>query len=145
MFPASKKVSFRAPLTETIWNIKFTMAHSDIDTSSTPMKLEAPVPTLVTQSEEQVDVDDVEGSTRESVPLSIQTGEKRESSDEDDSDTCPVTPVAGRRKRHREWRWTLGVVESGGKEDGLNHILPDRALIFDEDDGVGGGCQAALA
>jgi len=34
-------------------------------------------------------------------------GEKRDSSDED-SDTCPETPVAGRRKRRREWVWTLG-------------------------------------
>jgi hypothetical protein len=36
-------------------------------------------------------------------------GDKRDSSEsEDDSDTCPQTPVAGRRKRSRDWRWTLG-------------------------------------
>jgi len=49
-------------------------------------------------------------------------GEKRESSDED-SDTCPETPVAGRRKRRREWVWTLGPVDkstfSTGPEDPL--------------------------
>lgn len=38
-----------------------------------------------------------------------QVGEKRDSSsDESDSDKCPETPVAGRRKRVREWTWTLG-------------------------------------
>jgi len=39
-------------------------------------------------------------------------GGKRESSsdEEDESATCPATPVAGRRKRHRQWRWTIAPV-----------------------------------
>jgi hypothetical protein len=42
---------------------------------------------------------------------SPRTGEKRDSSSsEDESDTCPQTPVAGRRKRSRDWRWTLGTL-----------------------------------
>lgn len=47
-----------------------------------------------------------------------QVGGKRDSSsdDENESDSCPATPVAGRRKRHRQWRWTLGPV--GGSADG---------------------------
>ncbi|KIW01087.1 uncharacterized protein PV09_07374 [Verruconis gallopava] len=43
--------------------------------------------------------------TRRSSP---RTGDKRDSSSESDSDSCPETPVAGRRKRRREWVWTLG-------------------------------------
>jgi len=41
---------------------------------------------------------------------SAQTGDKRDSSSESDSDACPETPVAGRRKRRREWVWTLGTL-----------------------------------
>ncbi|KAK5136888.1 hypothetical protein LTR08_001810 [Meristemomyces frigidus] len=136
IFPAAKKVSFRAPLTETIWNMKFTMAHSDIETSSTITTLETPAPKLAISLKvfEQVDVDDNEVSTRECPTLpSSQTGEKRESSDEEDSDTCPATPVAGRRKRHRQWRWTLGNAESAGKDVGSEHTLPDRSFAGDCD------------
>lgn len=46
-----------------------------------------------------------------------QTGDKRDSSDESDSDTCPETPVAGRRKRQREWIWTLGPLPGSSLED----------------------------
>ncbi|KAJ8106731.1 hypothetical protein OPT61_g9349 [Boeremia exigua] len=46
-------------------------------------------------------------TTRQRKPPRL--GDKRDSSEsEDDSDTCPQTPVAGRRKRSRDWRWTLG-------------------------------------
>lgn len=31
---------------------------------------------------------------------------------EDDYETDPKTPVAGRRKRQREWTWTLGPLPS---------------------------------
>lgn len=48
---------------------------------------------------------------------SPQTGEKRESSDEEDSDTCPATPVAGRKKRHREWVWTLDPIKTAAPTD----------------------------
>jgi hypothetical protein len=41
---------------------------------------------------------------------SPQTGDKRDSSSESDSDTCPETPVAGRRKLNRDWVWTLGTL-----------------------------------
>ncbi|KAE9969203.1 hypothetical protein EG328_007000 [Venturia inaequalis] len=41
---------------------------------------------------------------------SPRTGEKRDSSSESDSDTCPETPVAGRRKLNRDWVWTLGTL-----------------------------------
>lgn len=41
---------------------------------------------------------------------SPQIGDKRDSSSESDSDACPETPVAGRRKRRREWVWTLSTL-----------------------------------
>jgi hypothetical protein len=43
-------------------------------------------------------------------------GDKRDSSSESDSDSCPETPVAGPRKRRREWVWTLGPIPTGGGE-----------------------------
>ncbi|KAF2497780.1 hypothetical protein BU16DRAFT_424753, partial [Lophium mytilinum] len=46
------------------------------------------------------------------------TGDKRDSSSSEDSDSedsCPETPVAGRRKRRREWVWTLGPIGNGSK------------------------------
>ncbi len=63
------------------------------------------------------------------LAVTPRTGDKRDSSDEEDSDTCPATPIAGRRKRHRQWRWTLGPTGSrAGEEDGVSED--------DADDGV---------
>lgn len=50
------------------------------------------------------------GRNRLKTPRSPKTGEKRDSSSESDSDTCPETPVAGRRKLNRDWVWTLGTL-----------------------------------
>ena len=48
----------------------------------------------------------------EPIITSSPAGLKREpSDDEEDNDSCPATPVAGRRKRHRQWVWTLGPIE----------------------------------
>jgi hypothetical protein len=48
-------------------------------------------------------------SISQQSPSSTPTGSKRDSSsDEDSDDSCPETPVAGRRKRQRDWTWTLG-------------------------------------
>jgi len=116
MFPTPKKVAFRAPLTEDIRTTKYIMAHSDIESSSSTIStLELPSPVYVTGTaagKEETRIDEKKGEVGEREASSPQTGEKRESSDEEDSDTCPSTPVAGRRKRHRQWRWTLGPVES---------------------------------
>ncbi|KAK4506794.1 hypothetical protein PRZ48_000527 [Zasmidium cellare] len=117
MFPAAKKVAFKAPLTEDIQTIKYTMRHSDIESStSTISTLElSPSDNSSTVDEDDEDDEDekvetVEVEKKESS--SPHTGDKRESSDEedDDSDSCPATPVAGRKKRHRDWRWTLGPI-----------------------------------
>ncbi|KAH6619025.1 hypothetical protein C7974DRAFT_379137 [Boeremia exigua] len=131
MFPAEKRVSFRTPLEEEIKTVKYTLANSDLESSSSTLTLdststespasepEAPathrpvVPKLVKPSlsfqslPETKPTITIESSARQRKPPRL--GDKRDSSEsEDDSDTCPQTPVAGRRKRSRDWRWTLG-------------------------------------
>lgn len=113
MFPAAKKVAFKAPLTEDIQTTKYTMRHSDIESStSTISTLElSPAEKASTTDSDDCDKAEVTVEAEKKESLSPQTGDKRESSDEEeDSDSCPNTPVAGRKKRHRAWRWTLGPV-----------------------------------
>lgn len=102
VFSATKKVLFRAQLTEDIETTKFTMRHPDIEV----------VPTGVTDGgdeQQRTETQDNCEAGEPSTSHSPRSGEKRDSSDEE-SDTCPATPVAGRRKRDRQWRWTLGHV-----------------------------------
>jgi hypothetical protein len=112
MFPAPKKVAFRAVLEEEIKNEMYTLRHSDIETQ--------PIEVDTASSKDDEDDEDDENTneeaneiapTQQAQAISPKTGEKRDFSDEEDSDTCPATPVAGRRKRHRQWRWTLGPKE----------------------------------
>ena len=127
MFPSAKKVAFKAPLTEEIKTTKYTMAHADIDSSvSTMSTLELPeqeYPVKQAAMEEQPE-EEGEAASQEMTPPPPQTGEKRESSDEedeeDDSNSYPTTPIAGRRKRHRQWVWTLGPVEPAAEDTQLN-------------------------
>ncbi|KAK4555537.1 hypothetical protein LTR86_007290 [Recurvomyces mirabilis] len=137
MFPPAKKVAFQAPLTEDIRNTKYTMAHSDIDSSSSTIStLALPPPKfdLTHDNQEEGDVDPAtEVTEREtSATTSPQTGEKRESSDEEDSDTCPVTPVAGRRKRHRQWVWTLAPLKPTAETN--EEVKSTTTTINDVDD-----------
>ncbi|KAF2431998.1 hypothetical protein EJ08DRAFT_569273, partial [Tothia fuscella] len=105
-FPAEKKVSFKDPLIEEIHNEKYTRRHSDI--------LDSPESaSTLSLSTDSISTDSISTdlSSTESVALKIKSpklGDKRDSSSESDSDTCPETPVAGRRKRQRDWVWTLG-------------------------------------
>lgn len=112
MFPATKKVAFRAPLTEDIQTTKYTMKHSDIESStSTISTLELSPPEEAPATNEEAEQPESTVEVEKKGPSSPQTGDKRESSDEEeDTDSCPATPVAGRNKRHREWRWTLGPI-----------------------------------
>lgn len=116
MFPATKKVAFKEPLTEDVKTTHFTLRHSDIESStSTISTLElSPPNTEAKQSTLEQDHKESQEDHDQSHPSSPQTGDKRESSDEEDSDggSCPATPVAGRRKRHRQWVWTLASGES---------------------------------
>ncbi|KAJ4335572.1 hypothetical protein N0V95_008868 [Ascochyta clinopodiicola] len=135
MFPAEKRVSFRTPLEEEIKNVNYTWANSDMESSSSTLtsldststdsastesestatqysaapKLQLSKPSLSLQPSTQAKpvVSTIESSSTQRKPPRL--GDKRDSSEsEDDSDTCPQTPVAGRRKRSRDWRWTLG-------------------------------------
>jgi hypothetical protein len=116
MFPAPKKVAFRSPLTEDVHTTKYTLRHSDIDSScSTISTLEL---TPAEDNESSTSDSSSDRSHASSPPRSRssspRTGDKRESSDEEDStdESCPTTPVAGRRKRQRHWVWTLGPIDS---------------------------------
>ncbi|TLD36923.1 hypothetical protein E2P81_ATG02705 [Venturia nashicola] len=66
-------------------------------------------------------------------PRSPQTGEKRDSSSESDSDTYPETPVAGRRKLNRDWVWTLGTLPGQSPQnstDGSTTSTPSSSASF---------------
>jgi len=133
MFPAQKHVSFRSPLEEEITTVKYTLAHSDLESSISTLSSLASAASNDSDSDASAMHHSLSsGSPSKSHDLSPSTqamsqprdataskslhdcpsprvGEKRDSSSsEDDSDSCPETPVAGRRKRTRHWRWTLG-------------------------------------
>ncbi|KAM3418812.1 hypothetical protein BST61_g4780 [Cercospora zeina] len=140
MFPAPKKVAFREPLTEDVKTTRFTLRHSDIESStSTISTLE------LTPSDSEVDQDTKEQDNKRpdqpdrrpatTSPPSPHTGDKRESSDEEesDSDSCPATPVAGRRKRHRQWVWTLGPVD--GEEKSRSYQQNEIIVVDAEHEG----------
>lgn len=125
MFRVPKKVSFRTNLTEEIRTERYTMAHSDLESSTSsistlilpplqyPAHDDSTKPSVVDHGAEGglAKTDELE---KDSMPeqRSPHTGDKRESSDEEDSDVCPSTPVTRMNKRPREWVWTLGPVKS---------------------------------
>ncbi|KAF2447284.1 hypothetical protein P171DRAFT_483330 [Karstenula rhodostoma CBS 690.94] len=133
LFPAEKRVSFRAPLEEEIKTVKYTLAHSDIESSVSTISSLATTSSEESETATPLSINTKPTSTASptlSIPsssssssssfASLQTsprpggpraGDKRDSSDSD-SDSCPETPVAGRRKRRRDWRWTLGPLPS---------------------------------
>merc|ERR1712072_356735 len=111
MFPAQKRVAFKAPLTEEITTTKYTMAHADL-VSASPTNSTLDLPQARYPKADMHPKEMVKGEHREAeTTASPRAGDKR-GSDEEDSDTCPATPVAGRRKKDRQWRWTLGPIRS---------------------------------
>ncbi|KAF2017067.1 hypothetical protein BU24DRAFT_407145 [Aaosphaeria arxii CBS 175.79] len=136
LFPAEKKVSFRTPLEEEIKTTKYTLAHSDLESSISSNSTISSIETATSSSDsssaslsiQTASSSEASSSSNASSPPRGQdarfssldtsprlggprTGDKRDSSDSD-SDSCPETPVAGRRKRRRDWRWTLGPLPS---------------------------------
>ena len=108
MFPTPKKVAFRAPLVEEIRNIEYTLRHSDIlSPSSEDSKLELSPPKKGARK-------DASDYQEEGAKLAADQAEDDE--DEDENESVPATPVAGRRKRDRQWTWTLGPVSSTSQE-----------------------------
>ncbi|KAJ4368858.1 hypothetical protein N0V83_005940 [Neocucurbitaria cava] len=137
MFPAEKRVSFRTPLEEEIKTVKYTLAHSDIASSSATL---SSIATAASTDSSESDASAVKHSVSPTAsssttskgpalahalpserssstfssldssprPKAPRVGDKRDSSSSEDDSDCPETPVAGRRKRRRDWRWTLG-------------------------------------
>ncbi|OAK93655.1 hypothetical protein IQ06DRAFT_235897 [Phaeosphaeriaceae sp. SRC1lsM3a] len=132
MFPAEKRVSFRTPLEEEITTVKYTLAHSDIEASvstlsslgsstSSDSSTTAVHHSLTSDASTKISLSASDRSAASSTessprPKEPRAGDKRDSSSsEDDSDSCPDTPVPGRRKRTRDWRWTLGPISGSDK------------------------------
>ncbi|KAK6399170.1 hypothetical protein LTR95_019461 [Oleoguttula sp. CCFEE 5521] len=131
MFPTAKRVAFKAPLEEEIHTERYTFRNSDIESSSSTISTLELTPSDRSKAKDQVDDEASHLGEKPERDLSVKaptmTGEKREADeDEGDSDTCPATPVAGRRKRDREWVWTLGPVKSDEPAATDVHIADDE-------------------
>ncbi|OQO12991.1 hypothetical protein B0A48_02455 [Cryoendolithus antarcticus] len=133
MFPTAKRVAFKAPLEEEIHTERYTFRNSDIESSSSTISTLELTPSDRSKAKDQVDDEASHLGEKPEGDLSVKaptmTGEKREADedeDEGDSDTCPATPVAGRRKRDREWVWTLGPVKSDEPAATDVHIADDE-------------------
>ncbi|KAL0258851.1 hypothetical protein SLS55_006355 [Diplodia seriata] len=172
MFPAAKRVSFRTNLTEDIVTTKFTMAHSDIESSASTISslasdsntneadsdVTGPVSgptaatttttttTLPSRTAAKLDLQlskPAPAAAPAPAPVLLATAQhhsterprcqKRESpsDSESDSDVCPATPVAGRRKRRREWKWTLGPID--GQQVDANYVREEDQMDSDPD------------
>lgn len=164
MFPATKRVSFRANLTEEIVTTKYTMAHSDIASSSSTISSLAldssanesepstsASSTTTTATAATITTTTTTLPSRTSTKLDMQLSkpmepatalhhsteparcQKRESpsDSESDSDSCPETPVAGRRKRRREWKWTLGPID--GQQLDAKYLREEDEMDSDPD------------
>jgi len=106
--PRRKAVSFSEGPIEYITNTLYTLRHSDIPSRSPSpavnddgceTKLNIP-PIVLNQSHKHA-----LSPQATDEPLALRTCHH---ATEDDYETDPKTPVAGRRKRQREWVWTLG-------------------------------------
>lgn len=146
-FPAPKRVSYRNPLEEEIRNVQFTARHYDLssDEESVPETTSAEV------EEESDGSSGASGSSDEDGAAgSPHLSRKRKSSrshrqiravairDGFDQEEGPQTPVQGRRKRRREWRWTLGPLNEGtGEGDVLREKVDSQTQFSPEgDDGT---------
>ncbi|KAF2745858.1 hypothetical protein M011DRAFT_469117 [Sporormia fimetaria CBS 119925] len=151
LFPAEKRVSFRTPLEEEIKTSKYTLAHSDLQSSTSSESTIASTDRTSSSgsdsssqkpSDAQPSSDTTPSSTSTAQPpnaalttpskaRSPQIGDKRDSS-ESDSDSAPETPVAGRRKRRRDWRWTLGPLPST-RDSSASTASTSDALASEDD------------
>ncbi|KAL5118235.1 hypothetical protein ACEQ8H_003907 [Pleosporales sp. CAS-2024a] len=122
MFPAAKRVAFRTPLEEEITTVKYTLAHSDLEASVSTLASMASSASATTNHASPESSPRAPSLQPDSQPKQPRAGDKRDSSSsEEDSDSCPETPVAGRRKRTRDWRWTLAPVSALSGSDKSTH------------------------
>ena len=160
MFPRTKHVSFKTPLEEEIKTTKYTLAHSDIEPLSLVSVSQEPASSSIdTNLSDCSDLSSLSDSTSSLLSTSSsssssssprlqptarrvshrlgkmrtspRTGEKRDSSSDSDSDTCPETPVAGRRKRRKEfeWAWTLGPIAPGAAAE-VPEVVPEQTTSW---------------
>jgi hypothetical protein len=118
LFPAPKKVGFRNELEEEIVNTEYTLRHSDIlSDASERSTLELSPPKKGVRKDASDYQQEGANLVTEKVTSPL-VGIKREAKDEEEeSDSVPATPVAGRRQKDRQWRWTLGPVSPSQVED----------------------------
>lgn len=92
-------VAFHVTLTEEIRNSRYTARHSDLLN-----------PSPRGEKRDSSDTDDGDGEQDDDAAVSTESSESSEGTDDT---TDPKTPVLGRRKRRREWKWTLGPLSAG--------------------------------
>lgn len=135
----AKKVAFREPLTEEITTTTYTMRHSDIESISS-----VPIHEPSSHESTQISISTTEARSRQQLSLATQTtagspqsGSVQDSSSDDDSDTSPKTPVAGRKRRHHQWVWTLGPSDARpGSMDDQVGCKEEPMLAFEGEQGI---------
>lgn len=131
-FPTKKQVSYRNPLEEEIKTVKYTARHSDIVSDSDNESCESSSDDESDYSASSLISPDTTSSDDE-THNSEASGDKKKKKRkyrsnerqvravalmeglEDPYNPTPQTPLQGRLKRRREWRWTLGPLEGIGK------------------------------
>lgn len=113
-----KRVCFASQLVEEIKTCTYVAKNSDLR-SRTPSPV--PCPAAVSLG---VDGNTISLSTVTSAITDVSNvvrvdkiSRKYKDFEEDDTDTVPQTPVAGRRKRQRDWVWTLGPIDQEDVQD----------------------------
>lgn len=116
-FPAVKRVSYRSPLDEEIKTIKFIARHSDLPSedesevgpetnSSSIPKTDSPTLDDAASGSE-ITEESISARTSDTAPVASGGGRYR----------SPLLKHAKRKRKPREWRWTIGPLEETGEED----------------------------
>ncbi|KAI9723805.1 MAG: hypothetical protein M1828_004055 [Chrysothrix sp. TS-e1954] len=133
LFPPVKRVCFSQPLFEEVRNSTYKLRHSDI----LDLEIEEEGGQEESAHEEVEEQSAPRKHEKPALSLSSTTAQSQqrkthEDEDSDDSDdaTFPKTPIAGRRKKVREWKWTLG---SSSSED-VNSIESNAEERHDPQD-----------
>jgi len=130
-FPPPKRVAYRFPLEEEIKTVRFVVPHSEIS-SEEDARSDSDVSTTSshTSSSGSSSEDEttqkqnaVEKKHKRRTKRKIHAAGLRDIKDQESQDGSG-TPVQGRRKRRREWKWTLGPL-SEGKFDAEEEV-PER-------------------
>ncbi|EFW21508.1 conserved hypothetical protein [Coccidioides posadasii str. Silveira] len=143
LFPAKKRVHYRCPIDEEIKTVRFIAKHSDLtspsgyscSSSSASSSSSSEGESASDSSESSGASDEDSTSTHKETGGTSSPGKRKKHARSmrqiraaglrdrvpcpDDDVETPQTPVNRRRKRQRQWRWTLGPIKDG-------HVLPSR-------------------